>query len=159
MKTLDTPIYVFKPLTQNGNKIQLLSVELPFDKDLSYLDMTGQFGPGVLQQVWESIQSLTENSNPELKLELDCDVVLLSFIKHYRGSTQNICIASDSNVFQKYQDNALTNKLFQDAEPFLKYNLQAFLNEKNLIFGVSTRDSNVSKWEELKSKYCVNPLM
>ena len=59
MKTLDTPIYVFKPLTQDGNKIQLLSVELPIDKVFSYLDMTGQFGPGVLQQVWDSIQSLS----------------------------------------------------------------------------------------------------
>ena len=159
MKTLDTPIYVFKPVTHEGTTIQLMSVELPFDKDLSYLDMTGQFGQGVLQQVWDSIQSLSEHSNPELKLELDCDVVLLSFIKHYRGSTQNICIAPDANLFQKYQDNTQTNKLFQDAVPVFKYNLQAFLNEKNLIFGVSTRDSNVSKWEELKSKYCVNPLM
>lgn len=158
MKTLDTPIYVFKPLTQDGNKIQLLSVELPIDKVFSYLDMTGQFGAGVLQQVWDSIQSLSIHSDSNLKLELDCEVVLLSFIKHYRGSTQTVCISSNSELFQKYSDNSKTNKIFKDAEVVSKYNLQAFLNDNNLVFGVSTRDSNTSKWEELKSKYCLIPL-
>ena len=155
MKTLDTPIYVFKPITHEDYKIQLFSVDLPFGKDLSYLDMTGQFGPGVLQQVWDSIQSLSVSSKPDLKLELDCDVVLLSFIKHYRGSTQTVCISSNSELFQKYSDNSKTNKIFKDAEVVSKYNLQAFLNDKNLIFGVSTRDSNISQWEELKTKYCL----
>ena len=68
MKTLDTPIYVFEPLAQNDLKIQLLCVELPLDKDLSYLDMTGQFSAGVLQQVWDCIYSLSISSNPDLKL-------------------------------------------------------------------------------------------
>jgi len=155
MKTLDTPIYVFKPLTQNDLKIQLQCVELPLDKDLSYLDMTGQFSTGVLQQVWDCINSLSISSNPDLKLELDCDAILLSFIKHYRGSTQTVCISSNSELFQKYSDNAMTNQLFQEAEVVSKYNLQAFLNDNNIVFGISTRDSNVSKWAELKSKYSV----
>ena len=155
MKTLDTPIYVFKPLTQNDLKIQLQCVELPLDKDLSYLDMTGQFSTGVLQQVWDCINSLSISSNPDLKLELDCDAILLSFIKHYRGSTQTVCISSNSELFQKYSDNAMTNQLFQEAEVVSKYNLQAFLNDNNIVFGISTRDSDVSKWAELKSKYSV----
>ena len=158
MKTLDTPIYVFKPITHEEYKIQLFSVELPIDKVFSYLDMSGQFRPGVLQQVWDSIQSLSISSNPDLKLELDCDAILLSFIKHYRGSTQTVCISSDSKLFEKYSDNSKTNKIFQDAEVVSKYNLQAFLNDNNLVCGVSTRDSNTSKWEELKTKYCLIPL-
>ena len=62
-----------------------------------------------------------------------------------------------SELFEKYSDNSKTNKLFQDAEVVSKYNLQAFINDKNLIFGVSTQDANVSKWEELKTKYCLIP--
>ena len=49
----------------------------------------------------------------------------------------------------------MTNQLFQEAEPMSKYNLQGFLENKNLFFGISTRDSDVSKWVELKSKYSV----
>ena len=158
MKTFDTPIYVFKPLTYEKTKIQLLCVELPFDKDLSYIDMTGQFGEGVLHQVWDSIQSLSRHSNPDLKLEIESEVILLSFIKHYRGSTQTVCICPNSELFEKYSDNLKTNKLFQEAEVVSKYNLQAFLDDKNLIFGVSTQDANTSKWQDLKTKYCVQEL-
>jgi len=161
---IDTPLYVMKTICNDNLRIKVMVVELPSDAFMSYLDFTNQFEPAVINQVLNIIFIMIGDINsgvlfkPEslntIKKDFDC--LLISFIKHYRQTTQNIFVDfSDNENLQTYNDTIFTNKIIKSSYPEAKYDMKASIKNNIINFELFKKTNDVSKWPDLLKFYLI----
>ena len=140
-----TPIYVANTLEHEGKKLKIFVIELPSNEIINMLDLTGVFVQSVVYQVYEIINYLLQHKDEDLKIKYDFDGILLSFIKHYKGTTQTIVLSSDEEIVSKYNDFNLTNVLIKNCIPTRKYNLKGIIEGTSVIFDLLEKDKGNDK--------------
>jgi len=138
---MDTPLWVLEPLsydieTKSGDnktlKVAMVIIELPINNTIAYLDMCGKFREAVVYQILAILRTLAGDltsgviRSTELKecsnLK-DCDLSLVMFIKHYRGSTATVMVPnSDLSDIKESYISALMSELY--ANKFFKDSLE-----------------------------------
>ena len=146
-----TPMYVSNTIEHEGKKLKMFIVELPSNEIINMLDLTGVFIQSVVSQVYEIIRDIVENKDDTLKIKYDFDGILLSFIKHYKGTTQTIVLSSDEEIVSKYNDFNLTNVLIKNCLINRKYNLKGIIEGTTIFFNLDGIDDKLADWEELKN--------
>ena len=154
-----TPMYVSNTIEHEGKKLKMFIVELPSNEIINMLDLTGVFIQSVVSQVYEIIRDIVENKDDTLKIKYDFDGILLSFIKHYKGTTQTIVLSSDEEIVSKYNDFNLTNVLIKNCLINRKYNLKGIIEGTSVIFDFVDKDKDkgndniLEEWSNLKKLF------
>ena len=142
-----TPIYVANTLEHEGKKLKIFIMELPSNEIINMLDLTGVFVQSIVYQVYEIIKYLLQHKDDDLKIKYDFDGILLTFIKHYKGTTQTIVLSSLDDVVNKYNDFNITNKLIKHCTPTRKYNVKAIIEGTSVIFDLLDKDKGNDKYK------------
>ncbi len=129
----DTPLWILKPVTEDGLCIALAVCELPVNDTLSLVNHMGSFHACVTKQVVGVIESLRGNIPSDFIVRADglagaaplkdmaYDVLVVHFQKAYRNSTENAIILDDDTSDKAVKDAVVlakmerVNALFKDG--------------------------------------------
>lgn len=163
---VNTPVYVFNDIQQDGLSICSLVCELPGNKLFLMLEQAQIFHEAITQQLQSVLITLQGHivpntiQNSELKFPLTSghDLMLLQYHKHYKGSTETVAIGITdkiTNVASKYNDNLYTNKMFKKNTITKKLDIKLHMKDGLIKFGyhgeLTLNDSDES--EILKKIY------
>lgn len=167
MKTIDSSIWEYEIISENGKKILCLICELPDEEMLRIIDLSKQFQQGIYNQVYQIIEYLKgcipqgiclvnyDDMNNHKYMSDEEDVAFLMFQKHYLCSTQTIALIKDPSVADVIDINDGTSRFFKDGKIIKKHNMKAVFDNKRLNFilgnpvSIEFTDSDI---EELKAK-------
>ena len=162
--TKKTPLYRLPNIKVNDLSVGIYIMELPKTDILNYLDMYGHFNQAIIHQVLDIIKTRmghvvnnmlikTDVYNKYDKLE-PVDTILLTFIKHYRGSTQTVAIALNDKIDEDLNDNQKTSKLikqtFNQCSKVIKMDMCMITTEASIYFGFNKEEEvNTSELEDV----------
>lgn len=140
-RSKDCPTWVLEKITYHDLVVRPVVIELPQDKTLHYLDVTGKFNEGVTPQFCQLIHTIrgTPPSGTLIRADAklpdigdDDEILVLMFIKHYQQSTASISVPTTEIGNDKIQ------KFVQELKPIdilnsgvIEWNIKTILLENN----------------------------
>jgi hypothetical protein len=166
---VDTPIYVMEMINDNGIKILPVICVLPDRNIFKVIDENGEFYPAIFQQIHPIINAikgnisvntiintdvLDENGDISCNIPNDEDVLLVLFIKDYRGSTQTFPGFSNDIVEndERFIDCNITNQYFKNATFLRMFNVQFMFNDNLIQFGLYNHEGTTDVDPEIINK-------